>query len=113
MPNEDSIRHKYTPLPEDSPRHRKKAKKKHVRSDHKHEYEDVAVDAHTTMYTRKTGRVRTLFIAQRCNVCGKVYDWTHTKLQDPPEGMKLYEVADIEALFDTKFLTDEMRVGRQ
>ena len=53
MPDEDSLRHKYDPLPEDAPRHRKKSKKRHVRSDHKHEYEKVCIDAHMKVHTRE------------------------------------------------------------
>ena len=50
----EEIKRRYAPTP-DEPRHRKKARKRHVRSDHKHEYERVAIDTHTSE-VGKTGR---------------------------------------------------------
>ena len=105
---EDAIRHKYAPLP-DEPRHRKKAKKRHVRSDHKHEYEEVAIDAGT--YTRSNGkRSESYHKGMRCKVCGRLHNvrfWTW--YGEPPKDMPLYEVDGLKGLF-AKELGEERRV---
>ena len=105
--HEDALRHKYDPLPENAPRHRKKAKKKHVRSDHKHEYEQVCIDSHTYV-CRHGAKVKCYYIATRCKVCGRVGDVKVSRgLHEPPDGMPLYDVPDF---FIVKSLPDEMRV---
>lgn len=107
---EDALRHKYDPLPEDSPRHRKKTKKKHVRSDHKHDYETVCIDTHS--YLRKCGVRRKYYsLAKRCKICGRIGDmkmWT--RFHEPPEDMPLYDVVDFWTMLDMKTLPEEMRV---
>lgn len=105
---EDAIRHKYAPLP-DEPRHKKKAKKQHVRSDHRHEYEVVCVDEGTYVINR-TGRHKEYTKAERCKICGRLRDarfggW----LDSPPEGMRLFVVDGITALFD-KYLPEDKEV---
>jgi len=105
---EDALHHKYDPLP-DEPRHRKKAKKRHVRSDHRHEYEEVAIDAGTyAMYRHE--RVKEYHKGLRCRICGKLHDvrfWEwHEEL---PEDMPLYKVDGINGLF-AKELGEERRV---
>jgi len=109
MADEDSLRHKYTPLPEE-PRYRKRKVKKHVRSDHRHEYETVCI-MHSYVY-RTSGRKKTyLHIGERCRICGRMADCRYRRgLQEPPEGMPLYEVPSWEFLFSMKFLPEEMRV---
>ena len=102
MPNEDSLRYKYTPLP-DEPRFKKKRKKVHVKSDHKHVYKDVAISI--TGYKRPF-----IYIGQRCSTCGRLFNCEHTNLTEPPVGMSLYELADFSALLNTKVLSDEMKV---
>ena len=110
MPDEDSLRHKYEQLPEDAPRHRKKSKKRHVRSDHKHEYEDVCIDAGSYSITHN-GRVSTYHLAVRCKVCGRVRDvWYWHFKDDPPKDLPLYRVNDFWELLKMKVLPDEMRV---
>lgn len=100
---------KYAPIPEE-PRYRKKAKKRHVRSDHKHEYEQVCIDAHSFIH-RNGEKVPYLYLGERCRVCGRLNGWRGcTNLQEPPEGMPLYEVPGWDFLFDKKALPDEMRV---
>jgi len=104
----EALRHKYDPLPEE-PRHRKKAKKRHVRSDHRHDYEEVAIDAGT--FTASGGeRYKNYHKGMRCKVCGKLHDvrfwWSH---EEPPEDMPLYEVDGIKGLF-AKELGEERRV---
>lgn len=109
MADEDSLRHKYTPLPEE-PRYRKKAKKRHVRSDHRHEYEEVCIDMHSLVY-RSGLKIPYLYVGKRCRICGRMADWrSRADLQEPPEGMSLYEVPDWDYLFDNKVLPEEMRV---
>ena len=109
MPDEDSLHHKYDPLPEE-PRHRKKAKKRHVRSDHKHEYETVCI-MHSYVY-RTSGRKETyLHIGERCRICGRMADCHYRRdLQEPPDGMPLYEVPGWEFLWSTKVLPSDMEV---
>lgn len=94
---------------EDSPRYRKKSKKKHVRSDHKHEYEDVCIDAGSYTITRN-GRFDTYHLAVRCRVCGRVQNvklWQFGN--EPPSDMPLYKVNDFFELVKMKVLPDEMR----
>lgn len=108
MPDEDSIRHKYGPLP-DEPRYRKKSKKRHVRSDHKHEYELVCIDAHTNVTTHR-GRFPYYYIGMRCKVCGRMQNVrSRTDVHDPPAGMPLYEVEDFHALYNMKVLPEDRR----
>lgn len=110
MADEDSLRHKYTPLPEDGPRHRKKSKKRHVRSDHRHEYEEVCIDMHLDVYTHGK-KIPYLYVGKRCRICGRMADWrSRADLQEPPEGMPFYAVPDWTYLFDNKVLPEEMRV---
>lgn len=107
--HEDSLRHKYDPLP-DEPRYKKKSKKRHVRSDHKHEYEKVCIDAHDLLY-RPDNKMLMYHLGQRCRICGRLYDWHMVPdLSEPPEGMPLYEVDGWDYLIDHKELPEERRV---
>ena len=90
---EDAIRHKYEPLPEDSPRHRKKAKKRHVRSDHKHVYEEVCVDTGSCSIYRMGKKVPFFHVAKRCSVCGRIKS-SRIREGEPPEDTPLYMVGD-------------------
>ena len=109
MADADSIRHKYNPLP-DEPRYRKKSKKKHVRSDHKHEYELVCIDAHTKVITHK-GKFPYYYIGMRCKVCGRLGSIkARTNTHKPPAGMPLFDVGDIFEFWKMKELPDEMMV---
>lgn len=110
MPDEDSLRHKYTPLPEE-PRYKKKAKKKHTRSDHKHDYEQVCIDAHEFAY-RHGKEVPYLYLGKRCKVCGRIGDLREMPdMSEPPEGMPLYDVPDWLFLWTEKALPSELEVG--
>ena len=102
--------HKYDPIPEEPPRHHKKVKKRHVKSDHKHDYEDVCIDAHSYRRTLD-GRFPYLYIGSRCKICGRLNDW-HGEygLTEPPDGMPFYKVNDLFELLDTKFLPDDRKV---
>lgn len=107
---EDALRHKYDPLPEDAPRHRKKSKKRHAKSDHKHEYEEVCVDAHTESFAHKE-YVPTFHIAVRCRVCGRLQNVKLWQFVDkPPDDMPLYEVDDFYELVTMKELPDGRRI---
>ena len=107
---EDALRHKYDPLP-DEPRHRKKAKKRHVRSDHKHEYEEVAIDAGTESFFWGM-RHRDYHMGMRCKVCGRLRNVKLWERRDePPEDVPLYEVDGFNDLF-AKYLGDERLVRR-
>lgn len=105
---EDVIHYKYDPLP-DEPRHRKKARKVHVRSDHKHVYEDVCIDAHEVIY--RDGKCLHVYsIGERCEVCGRLSNVRMARLLEPADGLPLYQVVDYAALLYMKVLPDEMRV---
>jgi len=105
---EDALRHKYDPLP-DEPRHRKKAKKRHVRSDHRHDYEKVAVDAHSCVLSNGE-REPLVYVMDRCKVCGRTggRSWSRLK-SDIPDDMHVYDVGGIMGLF-AKELGEELRV---
>lgn len=101
--------YKYAPIP-DEPRYRKKSRKVHVRSDHKHDYETVCVDAHSVVF-RNGGKVPYLHVGERCRICGRMANWRGcTDLQEPPEDMPFYVVSDWTYLWDNKVLPEAMRV---
>lgn len=107
---DEVIRYKYDPLPEDAPRHRKKSKKRHMRSDHKHEYERVCIDAHSELFAYGE-RFPTYHLGIRCKVCGRLRNirlW-HFK-EHVPDDMPLYEVDDFYGLIMMKELPEELRV---
>lgn len=108
---DEVLHHKYDPLPEDAPRHRKKAKKNRVRSNHKHEYEKVAIDAGCYVYSRGKERPY-LCIGKRCRICGKLSDvkFGDTGISKPPEGMRLYKVDGLMELLKLKYLSDHDEV---
>lgn len=107
---DEVLRHKYDPLPEDAPRHKKKAKKKRVRSDHRHEYETVCVDDHTFVH-KGDKRVPEMHTARRCKICGRIGDvWFRGNLREPPDGMPLYEVDGWDYLLRHKELPESRRV---
>lgn len=105
---EDALHHKYDPLPEE-PRHRKKAKKRHVKSDHKHEYEEIAIDAGT--YTISMGeRRKNYHMGMRCRVCGRLHNVRFSNWrEEPPEDLPLYKVDGLKGLF-AKELGEDGRV---
>ena len=85
--------YKYNPIP-DEPRYRKKAKKVRMRSDHRHEYEEVAVNA---------GGI--YCIATRCKVCGRLYDFkTKRSVNEVPDGLPLYKAESIVQLWKERRL---------
>lgn len=107
--HEDVLRHKYDPLPEE-PRFKKKRKKRHVKSDHRHEYEQVCIDAHSISYTRD-GTFAMYHLGLRCRACGKLgsvrcWQWKG----EPPSDLPMYEIDDVIQLIGMKYLTDDMRV---
>ena len=109
MPDEDSLRHKYTPLP-DEPRYRKRKRKLHVKSDHRHEYEEVCINAHGITFFHGE-HLPYFYIATRCKVCGRLGDVrVRSDIHEPPEGMPLYDVGDYSYFFDHKTLPSERRV---
>lgn len=97
---------------EEPPRHRKVSKKHHVRSDHKHEYEQVCIDGHG--YAVSHGIKTPLYwMGSRCRICGRLQDAKlRYDLHEPPEGMRLFEVEDF-ILFDIgNKLPDDAEVAR-
>lgn len=107
---DEIIRHKYDPLPEDGPRHRKKSKKRHSKSDHKHEYEKVCVDS-STYIIHGDSRHASYHLAVRCKTCGRVQNIRLWQFKDkPPEDMPLYRVDDFYELLGMKELPEGMKV---
>ena len=107
---DEVLRRKYDPIP-DEPRYRKKAKKAHVRSDHKHVYETVAVDEEHAYVVDRTGRHKAYHMAERCRICGRIGDAKfHTFLGEPPKGMRMFRVDSFLSLFE-KTLPDELEVS--
>ena len=106
--SDECRRRKYAPVPEDAPRHKKKAEKRHVRSDHRHEYEDVAViEPHSCEVVCRDGRHKAYHKASRCKICGRLYDVKfHAILNELPDGMRVFEVDRLTSLFD-KYLPDD------
>lgn len=87
---------------EEPPRHRKRVKKVHVRSDHRHEYEQVCIDTHAYYY-----------MADRCRVCGRLGDvCLKPSMSKPPSGMRLFEVEDFIELMGMTNLPDDTEVTR-
>lgn len=79
---------------EEPPRHRKRAKEMHVRSDHKHEYEQVCIDGHGYIVSHGT-KTPFYWVGRRCRICGRLQDArVRPDMHEPPEGMRLFEVAD-------------------
>ena len=84
---------------EEPPRHRKKVKKPHVRSDHRHEYEQVCIDGHGFVFSHGT-KTPLYWVGRRCRICGRLQDAKlRYDLHEPPEGMRLFDVRDF-ILFD-------------
>lgn len=109
MPDEDSLRHKYTPLPEE-PRFKKKAKKRRIRSDHKHLYETVCVDTHSWVRTHD-GEFSSYHMCVRCKLCGRIQNIKLWRFEtEPPKDMPLYEVEDFFDLVSMKVLPEELKV---
>lgn len=84
---------------EEPPRHRKRAKKVHTRSDHRHEYETVCIDGHGYVMSHGT-KTPFYWVGRRCRVCGRLQDARMQRdMHEPPEGMRLFEVEGF-ILFD-------------
>jgi hypothetical protein len=96
---------------EEPPRHRRKRKRRHIRSDHRHEYEQVCVDAHGYVIERGVKRPR-YYVAERCAVCGRVGDLRFTSHEEPQKGMPLYRVNDWMELWRERFLPKSAEVRR-
>ena len=109
---DEVLRHKYDPLPEDGPRHKKKARKTHVRSDHKHEYEHVIIDAHCRALMHGVW-VPYYYKAKRCKVCGRIGSSSMAfNVTEIPDDMRLFEVEDFLEFMLMKELPDELEVKR-
>lgn len=111
---EDSLRHKYAPLPEDAPRHHKKSKKVHIRSDHRHQYENVAIDTGNVLICggRKCPYV---VVTRRCKVCGRLGETLMTRtveLDKVHKGMRLFKVDGLLEFYKLKGLPEELEVER-
>ena len=95
---------------EEAPRHRRKRKHRPVRSDHKHDYEKVCIDAHDKVWIHGEGTHRYYRIGERCRVCGRLASCSSfDHLREPPEDMPLYDVGGLDGLFE-KVLSEEKKV---
>ena len=101
----DSV-HRQAPIP-DEPRTRKKAVKQRDRSDHKHEYERIVIDAHTYEYSH--GEKRPVFyVGERCRICGRLGNVYFRNVYST-EGMRLFEVDDWRELME-RYLPEDKEV---
>lgn len=104
----EDARRKSAPIPDEA-RPRKKAVKRHVRSDHRHDYEDVCIDAHMSIWS-KGKMLPAYYIGKRCKICGRLGDWRNTyDLHEPPEGMRLFETESWRDLWG-RYLPDDLEV---
>ena len=104
----EHARRKQSPIP-DEPRARKKAVRKRRRSDHRHEYELVAIDDGQCC-ERIGGEVRPLIhIGVRCRICGRLDDVHLFRPVEDGEGLRRFEV-DGPAGMLVKYLPDELGV---
>lgn len=69
---EDTIRYKYTELPE-KPRYKKKKKKIHIKADHKHRYANAILDCGSYRYINGLKEPR-YYIIEYCSICGRIND---------------------------------------
>ena len=97
---------------EEPPRHRKMSKKRHVRSDHKHDYEQVCIDGHGYIVSHGT-KTPIYWVGRRCRICGRLQDvrLMHD-LHEPPDGMRLFEVHDFIEFMGMTHLPDDAEVTR-
>lgn len=102
----EHARRKQSPIP-DEPRPKKKAVKRRIRSDHKHEYEWVAVDA-LTYFVDKDGKHPYYNKVERCTKCGKINNSKRLG-ETVPEGMRIFRVEGWRDLF-AKTLPDDKEV---
>lgn len=103
----DSV-HRQAPIP-DEPRPKKKAVKQRERSDHKHEYERIVIDAHTYEYSH--GEKRQVYnVGERCRICGRLGN-VHFRNAYSTEGMRLFEVDDWRELME-RYLPEDKEVKR-
>jgi hypothetical protein len=97
---------------EEAPRYRKKSKKHHVKSDHRHDYEEVCIDAGSSVIM-PDGRHTSYHMGVRCKVCGRLSNVKMWRYEDePPQDMRLFEVEDFYELLSMKYLPDGMEVTR-
>lgn len=106
---EDVLKYKYDPLPEEPVRRKKREKKRHKRSDHKHEYEEIAIDSHSGIY-RDGAWHHCYDIGKRCRICGRLDDVRWSAVEEVPKGMRTFEVKDFLELFKLKILAEETEI---
>lgn len=107
---DELIHYKYDPLPEEPPRHRKKVKKQSARSDHKHEYEEVCIDTHSSV-VKHGGEFPAYHLGIRCKICGRLKNVKLWRFEGHmPSDMPLYMVDDFFELVKMKVLPEELGV---
>lgn len=97
---------------EEPPRHRKRAKRRRVRSDHRHEYETVCIDIRAWMVSGNRRHAFTYF-GKRCRTCGRLADaWCDRDVHEPPRDMRLFEVKDFGEFLEMTELPDSYEIRR-
>jgi hypothetical protein len=94
--------------PLEEPTHyRRKRKRRHVRSDHKHDYELVCIDS--GMVARFGGHKERIYqSAERCRICGRINRyWLSEWRGAPPEGLRMFKTDGVP---DTWFVPDDTEV---
>ncbi len=77
---EMKIQYKYRELPEE-PRYKKKKKKVHKKSDHKHDYQPCLFKVPVWSYI-KGKKERCIYAGTYCTICGRIGDITVQKMEE-------------------------------
>lgn len=94
--------------PMEEPTHyRRKRKRRHVRSDHKHDYELVCIDS-GMMARFGSHRERIYEGAERCRICGRIGRYRLDEWRgEPPEGLRRFKT---NGVLDTWIVPDDKEV---
>ena len=92
---------------EEAPRHRRRRKHRHVKADHKHDYELVCIDS--GMVAHFGGRTERIYqSAERCRICGRIGRYRLDEWRgEPPEGLRRFKT---DGVLDTWVVPDEKEV---
>lgn len=97
---ESKLEHKYTPLPEEPRYTKKKQKKKVIKSDHKHYYEDCLF---RRVYVSRSGtKGLRIYGGTYCPICGRVGNIDIGASNIINENLPMFNLPDTPDYFFTK-----------
>ena len=96
---------------EEAPRHRRRRKRRHIRSNHKHIYEKVYIDDGSYIIEHGVKCPR-YCVAKRCSVCGRLDDLGIERFDKIPTNMPLYRVNNWMELWQKRYLPKNAEVRR-